>query len=306
MIKNIQPKVSVLMNCYNSSRYLAAAIESVYSQSYKNFEIIFVDNHSTDGSAEIAQSYDQRLKYFRTPHFMKLYEARSYGLQFINGDYLAFLDCDDLWMPGKLEHQIRLLSEKKADFVYGGFKLKFETQTFKSFLLTRLTLFLNLIRRTLKRSRARSIDSIIKNYDINLQTAIFDFKKSNGLKFNPRLNLLGDLDFFFQLGISRNFSFYYDKTIVANYRIHENQLSGLKTRNWVLEGRYCSLFLYRNILSTESLEQFRKLVEFFHGNDLWERDKKKQSLIVKKRLRFRNSTMFLDWLKYSFKYLITS
>lgn len=299
-MKNLNnPKVSILMNCYNSSEYLLEAINSIYAQSYQNFEIIFIDNQSTDGSDLIAKKFDERLKYYRTPKFMNLYGARSYGLQYITGDYLAFLDCDDVWMPFKLAHQLKLLSKTNADFVYGGFVLKFEAQSAKAYLMTRVMLALNFIRRITKPSSVHSVNKIIKNYDINLQTAIFDFSKAKGMIFNPNLNLLGDLDFFFRLGASRGFKFCYDRRVVAKYRIHEKQLSNVGTRNWVKEGRYCSLFLYREIFSEEDLKEFRKLVDFFKGNDLWQKGKIQNAMAIKKRLRFRNSTMFLDWVKYS-------
>lgn len=297
-------KVSILMNCYNSSDYLEEALNSVYAQTYEDFEIIFIDNQSTDGSDQIAKKRDQRLKYYRTPQFMNLYGARSYGLQFVTGDYLAFLDCDDIWMPFKLDHQMRLFRKTGADFVYGGFKLKFETQSLNAYLVTRLILAMNFVRRLTKPSSLHDVNKVIRNYDINLQTAIFDFSKAKGLIFNPRLNLLGDLDFFFQLGVSRGFKYCYDPKVVAKYRIHEKQLSKIRTRDWVKEGRYCSLFLYRDLFSAENLKQFRSLVEFFHGNDLWQRGKRQRAMEIKSRLRFRNSTMFLDWVKYLLRSLL--
>ncbi len=62
---NFRPKVSVIMNCFNSEKYLREAIDSVYAQTYKDWEIIFWDNASTDHSKEIAKSYDNKLKYSR-------------------------------------------------------------------------------------------------------------------------------------------------------------------------------------------------------------------------------------------------
>ena len=61
---NNQPLVSVIMNCYNGQKYLKEAIDSIYKQTYKNWEIIFWDNFSKDASAKIAKSYDYRVKYF--------------------------------------------------------------------------------------------------------------------------------------------------------------------------------------------------------------------------------------------------
>src|SRR5690349_15614731 len=107
-----QPLVSVIMNCFNGEKYLRHAIDSVLSQSYKNFEIIFWDNQSTDRSAEIFKSYtDTRLKYFYAPKHTWLYEARNYAIQKASGQFIAFLDSDDWWETHKLEKQISLFED---------------------------------------------------------------------------------------------------------------------------------------------------------------------------------------------------
>lgn len=114
------PKVSVIMNCYNGERYLREAIESVYAQTFDDWEIIFWDNWSTDSSAEIAKNYDSRLLYYKSDKFTTLGAARRLALEKANGDWVGFLDCDDLWMPDKLETQMGFI--EKSDFVisYGG------------------------------------------------------------------------------------------------------------------------------------------------------------------------------------------
>ncbi|MEB3828453.1 glycosyltransferase family 2 protein, partial [Phormidium sp. CCY1219] len=108
------PLVSVIMNCYNGEKYLKEAIDSVYAQTYPNWEIIFVDNASVDQTAAIANSYDNRLKYFRNPLTVKLGESRNIACEHAKGEFLAFLDCDDIWMPDKLELQIPLFLENQS------------------------------------------------------------------------------------------------------------------------------------------------------------------------------------------------
>ena len=105
--------VSVIMNCYNGEKYLREAIDSVYSQTYKDWEIIFWDNASTDRSAEIAKSYNSKLKYFRGEKTIPLGAARNKALEKCSGDYVAFLDCDDLWMEDRLKKQMELMLRKK-------------------------------------------------------------------------------------------------------------------------------------------------------------------------------------------------
>lgn len=113
------PKLSVIMNCLNCQKYLKEAIDSVYSQTYKQWEIIFWDNASTDTSAEIARSYDGRLRYFKGEKTIPLGEARNLAIEKARGEYIAFLDCDDVWLPEKLEMQMECLeSNNDAALVY--------------------------------------------------------------------------------------------------------------------------------------------------------------------------------------------
>jgi glycosyltransferase involved in cell wall biosynthesis len=118
---NEHPEVSVIMNCLNGSKYLREAIESVYAQTYNNWEIIFWDNASTDNSSQIARSYDSKLRYFRGETTVPVGEARNLALQKAQGQYAAFLDCDDLWFPSKLEKQVPLFEkDQKVGVVYSN------------------------------------------------------------------------------------------------------------------------------------------------------------------------------------------
>lgn len=107
-----EPLVSVIMNCYNSEKYLREAIDSVLAQTYKNWEIIFWDNHSTDRSAEIFNSYNEpRMKYFLATGHTVLGQARNLAIEHAKGDWLGFLDCDDLWLQTKLEKQVAIIND---------------------------------------------------------------------------------------------------------------------------------------------------------------------------------------------------
>ncbi|MDG2348789.1 MAG: glycosyltransferase [Gammaproteobacteria bacterium] len=112
------PKVSIIMNCFNGEKYLSEAIESVINQTYTDWELIFWDNCSTDGSAKVFKSYsDDRLKYFLSDQHTTLGQARANAWQCVTGDYVAILDVDDLWMPKKLEYQIPLFDDSEVGLV---------------------------------------------------------------------------------------------------------------------------------------------------------------------------------------------
>ena len=111
------------MNCYNGQRYLSEAIKSVINQTYKNWELIFYDNCSTDNSKEIFKSFnDKRLKYFKSKKKLKLYKARNMAIQKSTGKFITFLDTDDIWLQNKLKIQIQFLSKnKQAQFIYSNY-----------------------------------------------------------------------------------------------------------------------------------------------------------------------------------------
>ena len=110
------PLVSIVMNCFNGQIYLKTALDSVLAQTYQNWELIFWDNQSVDKSVEIFKSYkNNRLKYYLAPvHSEILYKARNYALEKTNGEFIAFLDTDDLWDKNKLQTQVQYM-EKNMD-----------------------------------------------------------------------------------------------------------------------------------------------------------------------------------------------
>lgn len=117
------PQVSVIIPVFNSESYLAQAIESVLSQNFHSFELIVVDDGSTDHSREIALSYPQ-VKYCYQQN-NGVAEARNRGIQISRGDFLAFLDADDLWLPEKLSLQIAAFGNDSSLEIVTGYVEQF-------------------------------------------------------------------------------------------------------------------------------------------------------------------------------------
>ena len=112
--------VSIIVNCFNGEKFLAEALESVINQTYQNWEIIFWDNASTDNSSHIAKSYDRRLKYFKSNINTSIGEARYSAITKAKGNYICFLDCDDVFVETKLEIQIKQMHETNFLMSYGS------------------------------------------------------------------------------------------------------------------------------------------------------------------------------------------
>lgn len=100
------PCVSVIMNCLNAGTHLRESLQSLMAQTMQDFEIIFYDNASTDESASIAQSFGEKVRYFRGEETVPLGMARNKAIREARGEFIAFLDCDDVWEKEKLARQV--------------------------------------------------------------------------------------------------------------------------------------------------------------------------------------------------------
>lgn len=115
----VEPLVSVIVPVYNGERYLREAVESIRRQPHPHVEIIVVDDGSTDQSAALAESLGPPVRLIRQPH-RGLPAAHNQGLAASGGEFMAFLDCDDLWTEDKLAIQLALLREHPGiDIVLG-------------------------------------------------------------------------------------------------------------------------------------------------------------------------------------------
>ena len=113
--------VSVIMPMFNHEKYVAAAIESIKAQTYKNWELIIVDDGSTDGSAMVAKNHakqNKKIKYYYQ-HNMGEHGARNAGLKLARGGYIAWLDADDIAHPKKLQTQVAHLEKNQDTAVCG-------------------------------------------------------------------------------------------------------------------------------------------------------------------------------------------
>ncbi|WP_106627379.1 glycosyltransferase family 2 protein [Selenomonas massiliensis] len=117
--------VSVIMPAYNSATFIGGSISSVLDQTHTQWELIVVDDASTDMTAETVREYvhtDSRIKYYRQEYNMGVAEARNRAIRTAEGRYLAFLDSDDLWLPNKLKRQLEFMQCNGSGFTYTEYR----------------------------------------------------------------------------------------------------------------------------------------------------------------------------------------
>lgn len=154
-------KVSIITPLYNSELYIAEAIDSVLLQSYTDFEMIIIDDHSKDNSVNIVKSYtDDRIRLICLNKNSGAGIARNKGLEIANGRYIAFLDSDDLWLPNKLEKQLNFMKSKSIAFCFSSF-----------YLMDSKGKHLGKYREALEKV---DYDKMLKNNYIGCLTAIYD------------------------------------------------------------------------------------------------------------------------------------
>jgi glycosyltransferase involved in cell wall biosynthesis len=215
--------ISVIMPCYNASQFIKESIESVLSQTYENWELIIVDDGSTDSTAEITKMYvdvDNRIQYWYQANG-KQGKARNLGISKSKGAYLAFLDADDLWLPEKLAIQIEDILEKKVNLVFADsyFFNDDEVRDVSKKMNVKKELF----------SGEKSIQLFLEGNRIPILTVLV--KKEKVLEvggFSEVLNIQNAEDYHLWLKLLlSDCVFYSSDAILAKYRVHNNSATSI-------------------------------------------------------------------------------
>tara|TARA_B100001057_G_scaffold477663_1_gene547132 strand:+ start:1288 stop:2184 length:897 start_codon:yes stop_codon:yes gene_type:complete len=226
-MKSRKNLVSIILNCYNGEKYLGEALSSIKGQTYKNWELIFWDNKSTDNSAKILRTFKiKKLKYFLSKKHTSLYAARNLAIKKATGEYIGFIDADDLWEKNKLKKQISLFTDKETIVVYGNSWLKNEKKNKKK-------KFINY-----KVRGGYIYKDLVERYNVGIVTSLIkkSLLKKSKITFNGKYDIIGDYDFFLRL--SKQYKFQFINEPIATYRIHYQNLSFLKKNKQIKEFFY--------------------------------------------------------------------
>lgn len=123
MVKNMSNLVSIIMPSYNTENFIGESINSVLNQTYKNWELIIVDDASTDSTDKVVENFlnDRRIHYIKNKENYGAALSRNFAIKQAKGKWIAFLDSDDIWKPQKLERQINFMVKNKYYFSYTNY-----------------------------------------------------------------------------------------------------------------------------------------------------------------------------------------
>lgn len=168
--------VSIITPAYNAKEYIHDTIKSVMDQTYSQWELIIIDDCSTDNTFDIAQEYatiDSRIKVIRTSQNGGVARARNIGLEQASGDYIAFVDSDDLWVPEKLSKQVTFMQSKGCILSFTDFQ-RFNAND-------------GVLGRVIKCPKKMKASDILRNTAIGCLTVMVDRKKVGDFRM-PLLN----------------------------------------------------------------------------------------------------------------------
>lgn len=209
--------VSIIMPAHNAGSTIVSAIESVFSQTYKEWELLVIDDCSTDDTVSIVSKYaekDSRIKLLHTDKSVgKPFYPRNVGIKNASGQFIAFLDSDDLWLPTKLEKQIPLFDDEKVGIVFSYYE-KFSSKQTESGK-----------NRVVKSPAFVSFKSALYGNPIGNLTGIYDTQKVGKVLYED----VGHEDYVLWLTIlKKGFIAKNTNTVEARYRVAEKSVSSNK------------------------------------------------------------------------------
>lgn len=255
------PLVSVIIPLYNCEEFAAEAIESVLAQTYQNFEIIVINDGSTDRSADAVKRYLDRIVY-REQKNSGSAVARNEGIKLAKGELIAFLDADDLWLPDRLESQVPHFETHPETGLAHADRILFDSETNEEFPDDNDA--------ALKAKTGNILPELFQYNFIATQTVMIrrECFEDVGL-FDPEFRAAQDYNMW--LRICKKYAVHYMPKVVARYRIHEGQISWRFDVSYESERRVIEKFIEQNpgmeFLKTFSVEARLADLYYRFGHD---------------------------------------
>lgn len=217
--------VSIITPTYNCAQFIARTLDSVQAQTYGNWEMIIVDDRSQDNTKEIVQAYmakDPRIQYHLLPVNSGAAVARTTAMELAKGQYMAFLDSDDIWMPQKLERQIQWMEENGYAFSCTAYEQIDEDD--------------NLLNRTIKTIKKTDYNRLLLDCPVGNSSVIYNVEKMGKFQV-PNIRKRNDDALWLQM-LKKEKYIWGMPEVLMQYRIRQNSISSNKLKvikyHWVL------------------------------------------------------------------------
>jgi glycosyltransferase involved in cell wall biosynthesis len=264
------PRVSVIINSHNGAKYLKEAIESVYAQTYADWEIVLYDNFSTDQTESLIKYYDEKLRYFRSERFLNLGQARNEAIKQARGEIIGFLDSDDIWLPEKLKKQLPLFQDPKVGIVHANVIFFLEG--------TRCNYILH---KEPYPPRGYIFRDLFKNYNLTLGAVLMRRKCLDDIEWFPEdMNYCEEFDLFLRVAYSWRVD--YVKEPLFKYRRHNQACSVANFKiipqeyMRVLERLHAFIPDIEKTYS-EEVSYFRRTIKLQEAVALWNENKREEA-----------------------------
>ncbi|MEY0151519.1 glycosyltransferase family 2 protein [Providencia rettgeri] len=203
--------VSVIIPNYNRANTILNSVQSILKQTYSNLEVIVIDDCSSDESIKILETIkDSRFRYYILESNSGACKARNLGVELSKGDYIAFNDSDDIWLPNKLEMQLSHLEKNNCDIIFSSF---FFNDGY----------YCNIYPRQKIKSGFIPFKYLIRHSLASTQTIVGKSNIIKSLSFDERLKRFQDWDYILQAG--KKYSLFYINKPLVHVKLQKNSLS---------------------------------------------------------------------------------
>jgi glycosyltransferase involved in cell wall biosynthesis len=257
--------VTVLMGSYNHERYISEAIASVLNQTFKDLELIIIDDCSHDSSPDIIRKYqaqDSRVKPIFHSQNMGIARGANDGLKEAKGKYLSFIGSDDLWMPNKLEKQLELIQKNEDKILWSEGEIIDGDGALTGQVMTQLLC-------SPKKPDGNIFQQLLREDFIFGQSTLLKTEYAQEVAFNESLRFVNDHQFFVEL--SKKHEFIFVPEALAKYRMHGKNTTLTNQKIWFKERiqlRNNLLAQYGSEISAESLADiYYKIGHAYSGLD---------------------------------------
>jgi len=236
-MKTKEDLVSIIMPAYNCGNFIGLALESVINQTYQNWEVIIVDDCSTDNTAEVVQDFmrkDSRIKYYKLDQNSGAAMARNKAIEIAKGKYLAFLDSDDIWFPEKLMKQISFMEKNNYGFTCTSYTKIDENGKY--------------LNRTIIAKPKLDYNGILKSCPGN-STVIYNAEKLGKFKI-PNIKKRNDYIMWLQV-VKKEKYLYGINEVLGSHRIRKNAISrnklSLVKYHWIVYRKIEKLSIFKSV-----------------------------------------------------------